>query len=161
MLHGWQAGVWARWPWVYTMSDLTKALHWAVSTCMLLSLFFVHLRKKKKKKNLRSKLICPRSCKLFKWLSWDWLTRIHSSDKHSSSSMQGLCPETWRCHALQELADRKQSTWWVWSGKDVSESVPEVAEAGRRENISPEHKQIGTEMWSTVVGKEGKLGAVK
>lgn len=50
MLHGWQAGVWARWPWVYTMSDLTKALHWAVSTCMLLSLFDVHLRKKKKKK---------------------------------------------------------------------------------------------------------------
>ena len=49
MLHGWQAGVWARWPWVYTMSDLTKALHWAVSTCMLLSLFYVHLIKKKKK----------------------------------------------------------------------------------------------------------------
>lgn len=46
MLHGWQAGVWARRPWFYTL-DLTKALHWAVSTNMLLSLFDVHLRKKK------------------------------------------------------------------------------------------------------------------
>ena len=23
--------------------------------------------------------------------------------------MQGLCPGTWRCHALQELADRKHN----------------------------------------------------